>query len=108
MNQLYTELIEIIKVIQKVKLIYQKYQFLKLLDENKANKIIKQCIDKQNKNSDKRPKEIKKLFSFMYENDEQEFELAYSLLVNVVGVADSQHQQKEPMLTITPKMQKII
>ena len=115
MNQLYTELIEIVKVIQKVKLIYQKYQFLKLLDGKKANQTVKKCIQQiksgsNEKKKQKRPKEIKKLFNFMHQNDEQEFELAYSMLMNVIGIPgnEDKNQQKEQLLMVTPKMQEII
>ena len=85
-NQIFTELIEIVKVIQKVKLIYKKYQFVRLLDTKEATKTVEKCIqkydkklmegklDKENKKHIKkyiRPKKIKDLFGFMYQSDNQ-------------------------------------
>lgn len=85
-NQIFTELIEIIKVIQKVRLIYKKYQFVRLVDTKEARKTVKECIkkyddkltkgklDKESKKHMRkyiRPQKIKDLFNFMYESDNQ-------------------------------------
>ena len=131
-NQIFTELIEIIRVINKVKLIYLKYQFVKLVDSKDARKTVKKRInkyikrvedeskgklDQENKKHIKkyiRPQKIKKLFDFMYESNKQtqnqEIELAYTLLANVVGVSikNEESQQRDSLLIITPKIQKMI